>query len=102
SNVAEDGEVGLLPCGLSHLKYIEIRGMKGCDNELKFLELVLKEAVVLEEMDFYFSNPEGSPDETESLDRLELIKKRTELNKKFIRKLRALPRVSSCSMMLVC
>ncbi|XP_026451232.1 F-box/LRR-repeat protein At4g14103-like [Papaver somniferum] len=108
-NVAEDGEVGLLPCGLSHLKYIEIRGLTACDNELKFLELVLKEAVVLEEMDLYFSNPEDLPDATESPDRLELVKKRSELvkkrselNKKFARKLRALPRVSSCSMMLVC
>ncbi|XP_026451235.1 putative F-box/LRR-repeat protein At3g44810 [Papaver somniferum] len=64
SNVAEDGEVGLLPCGLSRLKYVEIRGMEGCDNELKFLELVLKEAAVLEEMDLCFSNPEGSPGAT--------------------------------------
>ncbi|XP_026451695.1 F-box protein At4g09920-like [Papaver somniferum] len=107
SNVAEDGEVGLLSCGLSHLKYIEIKGMKGCDNELKFVGLVLKEAVVLEEMDLCFSNPEGSPDATESPDESNLIEKyirklRALPNvQKFIGKLRALTNVSSCSIMLI-
>ncbi|RZC57401.1 hypothetical protein C5167_004708 [Papaver somniferum] len=58
----DDGEVVLSgSCILSHLKYIEMREVKGCNNELIFLEFVLKNAIVLEEMVLYFCDAGSSP-----------------------------------------
>ncbi|KAI3846198.1 hypothetical protein MKX03_010568, partial [Papaver bracteatum] len=40
-----------LPCMIDHLKYAEIQGVRGCLNELKFLEFLLTNAVALEKLD---------------------------------------------------
>ncbi|KAI3838002.1 hypothetical protein MKX03_013794 [Papaver bracteatum] len=39
-----------LPCMICHLKFIEVKGLRGCVNELKFLEILLKHATVLEKV----------------------------------------------------
>ncbi|KAI3852275.1 hypothetical protein MKX03_018920 [Papaver bracteatum] len=39
-----------LSCMILHLKFVEIKGLRGCVNELKFLEILLKHAMVLEEV----------------------------------------------------
>ncbi|KAI3989970.1 hypothetical protein MKX01_003673 [Papaver californicum] len=43
---------------LSH-KFVEIKGVQGCDNELKIIEFLLKNAMVLEEL-VLFSCKENS------------------------------------------
>ncbi|KAI3861597.1 hypothetical protein MKW98_000549 [Papaver atlanticum] len=40
----------LLPCMMDHLKYAEIQGVRGCLNELKFLEFLLTNAIALEKL----------------------------------------------------
>ncbi|MCL7029241.1 hypothetical protein MKW94_017955, partial [Papaver nudicaule] len=48
NNTGGDWIVGSsFPC-LHYLKLVEIRGIQGCLNELKFLEVLLKKAIVLE------------------------------------------------------
>ncbi|KAF9608569.1 hypothetical protein IFM89_010001 [Coptis chinensis] len=48
NQVYRDGDwVELLPC-IDHLKSLEILGIVGCKDDLKFIEFVLKSAVVLE------------------------------------------------------
>ncbi|XP_026379026.1 putative F-box/FBD/LRR-repeat protein At1g78760 [Papaver somniferum] len=94
----DDGEVVLSgSCILSHLKYIEMREVKGCNNELIFLEFVLKNAIVLEEMVLYFCDAGSSPStNTRGVpDKLNVMKK-------FSEKVKALPRVSSSLIMLFC
>ncbi|KAI3838763.1 hypothetical protein MKX03_004709, partial [Papaver bracteatum] len=39
-----------LPCMLYHLKFVKIRGLRGCVNELKFIEILLKNSMILEEV----------------------------------------------------
>lgn len=47
----DDEELGLsLPCLMFHLKHVEIREVKGREDELKFLEFLLKNAIVLEKI----------------------------------------------------
>ncbi|KAI3867457.1 hypothetical protein MKX03_010037 [Papaver bracteatum] len=51
-NIGEDywdAELSL-PCMICHLKFVEINGLCGCADELKFLEILLKHATVLEKM----------------------------------------------------
>ncbi|KAI3834478.1 hypothetical protein MKX03_012872, partial [Papaver bracteatum] len=89
----DDGELGLSsPCLMSHLKHIEIRDAEGCENELKFLEFLLKNSIVLEKMVVSFDTT-SSPDITGSADRLKLMKK-------FKEKLRTLPRASASLTMI--
>ncbi|KAI3938362.1 hypothetical protein MKW98_015261 [Papaver atlanticum] len=40
----------LLPCMIDHLKLAEIHGIRGCLNELKFLEFLLTNAIALEKL----------------------------------------------------
>ncbi|KAI3946779.1 hypothetical protein MKW98_003342 [Papaver atlanticum] len=84
-------------CILPQLKFIQIREVKGCDNELMFLEFVLRKAIVLEEMVLYFCNAGNSPspNTTGIPDKLNVMKK-------FSEKIKALPRVSSSLIMLFC
>ncbi|RZC64412.1 hypothetical protein C5167_008097 [Papaver somniferum] len=50
-NIGDYWEAGLsLPCMIFLLKLVEIKGLRGCVNELKFLEILLKHAMVLEEV----------------------------------------------------
>ncbi|RZC88814.1 hypothetical protein C5167_031188 [Papaver somniferum] len=50
-NIGDDWDAGLsLPCRICHLKIAEIKGLHGNANELKFLELLLKHAMVLEKV----------------------------------------------------
>ncbi|RZC94041.1 hypothetical protein C5167_016734 [Papaver somniferum] len=44
-----DAELSL-PCMICHLKFVEINGLCGCADELKFLEILLKHATVLEKL----------------------------------------------------
>ncbi|KAI3845165.1 hypothetical protein MKX03_018086, partial [Papaver bracteatum] len=90
----DDGELGLsLPCLMFHLKHVEIREVWGCEDELKFLEFLLKNAIVLEKIVLSFNKNdfvrrvECSPETTGSADILQLMKK-------FEEKLRTLPRAS--------
>ncbi|XP_026460145.1 uncharacterized protein LOC113360937 [Papaver somniferum] len=47
----DDWEAKLpLPHMLSQLKFVEIKDVQGCDNELKFLEFLFRNAMVLEEL----------------------------------------------------
>ncbi|MCL7044458.1 hypothetical protein MKW94_015283 [Papaver nudicaule] len=50
-NIGDYWDAGLsLPCMICHLKFVEIKGLCGCVNELKFLEILLKHATVLEKV----------------------------------------------------
>ncbi|OVA07742.1 F-box domain [Macleaya cordata] len=50
----DDWEAGLLlPCMLYHLEFVKIIGVQGCINELKFLEILLKNAMVLKTVVLY-------------------------------------------------
>ncbi|KAI3855064.1 hypothetical protein MKX03_018458 [Papaver bracteatum] len=50
-NMGDYLDAGLsLPCMISQLKFVEIKGLRGCVNELKFLEFLLKHATVLEKL----------------------------------------------------
>ncbi|KAI3852181.1 hypothetical protein MKX03_022981, partial [Papaver bracteatum] len=83
----DDDEVALsMSSVMIHLKHIEIRELKGCDAETKFLELLLMNAPVLEEMVLSFDKS-SSPDIEGSPDILQVAKKLSE-------KLRSLPRAS--------
>ncbi|KAI3887615.1 hypothetical protein MKX03_031856, partial [Papaver bracteatum] len=70
------------PCMLSHLKFIKIGAIRGYDNELKLLGLLLKNAIALEDVKLYFRFNPCSSDQ-----------RRRE--SEFIKKLKALPRASS-------
>lgn len=71
----DDGEVELSVSSiLCHLKRIEIRELKGCDAEVRFLELLLMNAPVLEEMVLSF-DISSSPEIAGSTDRLQVAKK---------------------------
>ncbi|XP_026408576.1 F-box/LRR-repeat protein At4g14103-like isoform X1 [Papaver somniferum] len=50
-NMGDYLDAGLsLPCIISQLKFVEIKGLHGCVNELKFIEFLLKHATVLEKL----------------------------------------------------
>ncbi|KAI3858360.1 hypothetical protein MKX03_024684 [Papaver bracteatum] len=50
-NIGDYWDAGLsLPCRICHLKIVEIKGLRGDAIELKFLELLLKHATVLEKV----------------------------------------------------
>ncbi|RZC56023.1 hypothetical protein C5167_014877 [Papaver somniferum] len=51
-----------LPC----LKFVQIQGIQGCLNELKFLQVLLEKAIVLEEVTL-FSSKTDSPDRAAQL-----------------------------------
>lgn len=83
----DDDEVALpMSSIMFHLKHIEIRELKGCDAEVRFLELLLMNAPVLEEMVLSLDKS-SSPDIAGSPDRLQVAKKLGE-------KLRSLSRAS--------
>ncbi|KAI3852180.1 hypothetical protein MKX03_022980, partial [Papaver bracteatum] len=90
----DDGEMELSASSiLFHLKRMEIRELKGCDAETKFLELLLMNAPVLEEMVLSFDKS-SSPDIAGSPDRLQVAKKLGE-------KLRSLSRASPSLAMIL-
>ncbi|KAI3873871.1 hypothetical protein MKW98_001520 [Papaver atlanticum] len=48
-NIGDYWDAGLsLSCMILHLKFVEIKGLRGCVNELKFLEILLKHAMTPE------------------------------------------------------
>ncbi|KAI3872289.1 hypothetical protein MKX03_021411 [Papaver bracteatum] len=50
-NVGDYWDAGLsLPCMICQVKFVEIKGLRGCVNELKFLEILLKLATGLEKV----------------------------------------------------
>ncbi|KAI3955284.1 hypothetical protein MKW98_020917 [Papaver atlanticum] len=50
-DIGDYWDAGLsLPCMICHLKSVEIKGLRGYVNELKFLEILLKHARVLEKV----------------------------------------------------
>ncbi|XP_026436985.1 F-box/LRR-repeat protein At3g59190-like [Papaver somniferum] len=54
NNTGGDWIVGsLFPC-LHYLKIVQIRGTQGCLNELKFLQALLKKAIVLEKVTLFY------------------------------------------------
>ncbi|RZC66026.1 hypothetical protein C5167_009720 [Papaver somniferum] len=58
-NVDDDWETGLSSRGmLSHLKYVQIERVEGCDAELKLLSFLLNNATDLEELSIYFISDE--------------------------------------------
>ncbi|RZC53253.1 hypothetical protein C5167_012110 [Papaver somniferum] len=85
TDVDDDWEARLsLPCTLSHLKFVKIKSLQGCDNEFKFVEFRWKNGVVLEEMVLWFSDFPRKFSSPEQAD----------IAKKFSKKLRAVPRAS--------
>ncbi|KAI3833336.1 hypothetical protein MKX03_028888, partial [Papaver bracteatum] len=86
TDVDDDWEARLLlPCTLSHIKFVEIKQLRGCDNEFKFVEFLWKNGVVLEEVVLwfnYFSTKVSFPEQAAIV-------------KKFSKKLRTVPRGSS-------
>ncbi|KAI3867654.1 hypothetical protein MKX03_036564, partial [Papaver bracteatum] len=55
--VGDDWDVGLSSmCMFSHLKFVEITEVEGCDNELKFLRFLLKYSMALEEVNLFFQS----------------------------------------------
>ncbi|RZC92881.1 hypothetical protein C5167_007905 [Papaver somniferum] len=90
----DDGAVELsVSCIMPHLKRLEIREVKGCDAEVKFLGLLLMIAPVLEEIVLSL-DASSSADTAGSSDRLKLAKKLSV-------KLRSLPRSSPSLAMIV-
>ncbi|KAI3852798.1 hypothetical protein MKX03_028632, partial [Papaver bracteatum] len=83
AEVGDDWEAGLSSPGmLSHLKYVRIEEVKGCDAELKLLSFLLKYAAVLVEVALFFRSSAGS-----AARRLRQIER-------FKQKLRAVPTAS--------
>ncbi|XP_026400180.1 putative F-box/LRR-repeat protein At3g58880 [Papaver somniferum] len=74
----EWGEGMVLPRMLSHLKFIQIEGMEGCDNELRALQYLLRNAKVLMEVQLVFCSFVGAPEVEQ-----------------FVEKVRGLPTTSS-------
>ncbi|KAI3832400.1 hypothetical protein MKX03_016864, partial [Papaver bracteatum] len=83
ADVGDDWEAGLsLTCTFSHLKFVEIREMEGCDNELSFLSFLLKNSTVLETVILFFRSTGDSLDNGRQV-------------RRFKRNLRVLPTASS-------
>ncbi|KAI3894254.1 hypothetical protein MKX03_021844, partial [Papaver bracteatum] len=53
ADIGDDWEVGLSGM-ISHLEFVEIREVEGCENELKFLSFLLKNSMVLEKVNLFF------------------------------------------------
>ncbi|KAI3891756.1 hypothetical protein MKX03_020894, partial [Papaver bracteatum] len=82
-DVGEDWEAGLFSPGmLSHLEYVQIEEVEGCDAELKLLRFLLKNAENLEKVALFFCSSVGSPDGVRQIEQ-------------FKDKLRAVPTASS-------
>lgn len=83
-NIGEDWNRGLLsPTVLSHLKLVEMKGVQGCNNELKIIEFLLKNAMLLEELVLFSCKQNSSSG------------KPVRHLRKFYNKIRTLPRTSS-------
>ncbi|KAI3877740.1 hypothetical protein MKW98_020221 [Papaver atlanticum] len=83
ADVLDDWEAGLpLTCMFSHLKFVEIREVEGCDNEIKFLRFLLKKSTVLEKVNLFFQSTGKSLDKGRQV-------------RRFKRNLRVLPSASS-------
>ncbi|KAI3955511.1 hypothetical protein MKW98_028456, partial [Papaver atlanticum] len=83
TDVGDDREAGLSSPGmLSHLKYVDIVEVDGCDAELKLLSFLLKHAMVLAKVALSFRFTCCLPD----------IERQVE---QFKKKLRAVPTASS-------
>ncbi|KAI3877746.1 hypothetical protein MKW98_020227, partial [Papaver atlanticum] len=55
ADVGDDWEAEFsLTCMFSHLKYVEIREVEGCDNEFSFLRFLFKNSTVLEKVNLFF------------------------------------------------
>ncbi|KAI3850815.1 hypothetical protein MKX03_028528, partial [Papaver bracteatum] len=67
NNMGGDWIVGSssFPC-LHYLKFVQIQGIQGCLNELKFLQVLLKKAFVLEKVTLFCSETD-SPDRAAQL-----------------------------------
>ncbi|XP_026382463.1 putative F-box/LRR-repeat protein At3g42770 [Papaver somniferum] len=62
-DVGDDWEAGLSVRGmLSHLEYVQVEDMEGCDAEFKLLSFLLRNAKVLKEVELFFRPSVGSPD----------------------------------------
>ncbi|XP_026412216.1 uncharacterized protein LOC113307964 [Papaver somniferum] len=63
ADVGDGWEAGLsLPGMLSHLRFVRIEEVEGCDAELKLLSFLLKNAKFLEEVVLKFRSNNGSPE----------------------------------------
>ncbi|KAI3957956.1 hypothetical protein MKW98_020598 [Papaver atlanticum] len=63
AGVGDDWEAGLSSPGmLSHLNFVQMEDVEGCDAEFKLLSFLLKKAKVLEEVVVFFRSSIGSPD----------------------------------------
>ncbi|KAI3894256.1 hypothetical protein MKX03_021846, partial [Papaver bracteatum] len=83
ADVGDDWEAGLsFACMFSHLKFVKIREVEGCDNEFRFLRFLLKNSTVLEKVDLFFRSTGDSIDNGRQV-------------RRFKRKLRVLPTASS-------
>ncbi|RZC66287.1 hypothetical protein C5167_009973 [Papaver somniferum] len=83
ADVEDDWDAGFsLTCMYSHLKVIEIGGVEGCDNELKFVRFMLKNSMVLEKVNLFFRSTSDSLDGGRQI-------------RRFKRNLRAMPTASS-------
>ncbi|KAI3870846.1 hypothetical protein MKX03_013737, partial [Papaver bracteatum] len=84
TNLVDTGdgwEAGLSLTGmLSHLEYVQIEGVEGCDAELKLVSFLLKNASVLKKLVLHTRSRIESPNR---------------VRKQFSYKLRALPKASS-------
>ncbi|XP_026400304.1 F-box/LRR-repeat protein At3g59190-like [Papaver somniferum] len=66
NNTGGDWIVGSpFPC-LHYLKFVQIQGIQGCFNELKFLQILLKKAIILEKVKL-FCCKRDSPDRTKQM-----------------------------------
>ncbi|KAI3914367.1 hypothetical protein MKW98_014974 [Papaver atlanticum] len=83
ADVGDDWEVGLsFPGMLSHLEYVQIEEVEGCDAEFKILRFLKKNATILKNVALYFRSCVGSPDRVRQVEQ-------------FRDKLRAVPTASS-------
>ncbi|KAI3903387.1 hypothetical protein MKW98_032041 [Papaver atlanticum] len=63
ADIGDDWDAGLpLTCMYPRLKFIEIKEVEGCDNELKFLRFMLKNSTVLEKVNLFFRSTSDSLD----------------------------------------
>ncbi|RZC46962.1 hypothetical protein C5167_039912 [Papaver somniferum] len=91
-NIGDYWDAGLsLSCMILHLKFVEIKGLRGWVNELKFLEILLKHAMVLEEV---ILNSYSTKSVILDSDSNEKDSRRKKQMKKFSEMLRKFPTVS--------
>ncbi|KAI3944268.1 hypothetical protein MKW98_016498 [Papaver atlanticum] len=83
ADVGDDWDEGFsLTCMFSHLKFVEISEVEGCDNELKFLRFLLKNSMALEKVNLFFQSTSDLLDNGRQL-------------RRFMRNVRVLPAASS-------